>query len=114
MSACACWMRLSPGAAVRTMILSKDWREFIESLNSRKVEYVLVGGHAVAYHGRPRFTDDLDFVVRRTPENAQRLLAAIQDFVFGSLVLPKTHFLPSNQLNQLVVPPHRLPIAPTI
>ena len=67
------------------MILSSDWRAFIESLNSSEVEYALVGGHAVAYHGRPRFTDDLDFVVRRSPENAGRLLAALNDFGFGSM-----------------------------
>ena len=43
------------------MKLSKDLREFVELLNSRKIRYVLVGGHAVAYHGFPRFTGDVDF-----------------------------------------------------
>ena len=42
------------------MILSSDWRAFIASLNSKNVEYVLVGGHAVAYHAPPRFTSDLE------------------------------------------------------
>src|SRR4051794_20987711 len=56
----------------------QDWRAFIESLNFQNVEYMLVGGHAVAYHGRPRFTDDIDFLVRPTPDNARRLIAALE------------------------------------
>ena len=44
------------------MQLSKDLREFVELLNSRKIKYLLVGGHAVAWHGHPRFTGDVEFV----------------------------------------------------
>ncbi len=53
------------------MDLPKDLREFNESLNSNKVEYVIVGGYAQAYHGRPRFTGDIDVVIRFLRENAR-------------------------------------------
>ena len=55
------------------MSLSADLREFIELLNSRGVEYVIVGAHSLAFHGRPRYTGDLDILVRPSPENAEKL-----------------------------------------
>ena len=51
------------------MGLSKDWREFLELLNSRGVDYVIVGAHSLALHGRPRYTGDLDILVRSPAEN---------------------------------------------
>ena len=54
------------------MKLQQDLREFIELLNSHGVEYVVVGGHAVAFHGYPRYTGDIDFLVSPTEENAAR------------------------------------------
>ena len=60
--------------------LGKDLIEFIESLKSRNVEFLVAGAHALAYHGRPRFTEDLDFFVRRTDENVERLQPALRDF----------------------------------
>jgi hypothetical protein len=61
--------------------------EFIGLLNSQKVEYVVVGGHAVAFHGYPRLTGDVDFFIRPTRENAERVLAILRDFGFGSIAL---------------------------
>ena len=52
--------------------LQSDLREFIASLNSHKVEFLVVGGHAVAFHGHPRFTGDIDVFIRTTPANARR------------------------------------------
>jgi len=46
------------------MRLSNDLREFLESLNSRGIDYVIVGAHSLAFHGRPRYTGDLDILVR--------------------------------------------------
>jgi hypothetical protein len=62
--------------------LPPDFREFLECLNAAGVEYLLIGGHAVAFHGYPRVTSDMDVWIRRTPENAERVLDAIQKF-FG-------------------------------
>ncbi len=49
------------------MRLPKDWREFIGSLNSGEVEYLIVGAFALAFHGFPRYTGDIDILVRATP-----------------------------------------------
>ena len=56
------------------MKLHKDLREFLELLNSHKVDFVLVGGHAVAFHGYPRYTGDIDFLVRPDIENGRRIV----------------------------------------
>ena len=64
------------------MALSKDWREFLELLNSRGVDYVIVGAQSLAFHGRPRHTGDLDILVRPTPNNARLLLALLNEFGF--------------------------------
>ncbi len=55
------------------MTLHKDIREFIELCLSRKVEFLLVGGYALAFHGAPRFTEDIDLMVLVSPENADKL-----------------------------------------
>jgi hypothetical protein len=53
--------------------LHKEWREFIELLNSAGVRYLVVGGYAVAFHGYPRGTGDIDFFVERSEDNAARI-----------------------------------------
>ena len=65
--------------------LNRDWTEFLCALIARRVRFVLVGGHAVAGHGEPRLTEDLDVFVDRDPENAKRLRSALVDFGFGSV-----------------------------
>src|ERR1039458_9347183 len=62
------------------MPLNKDWREFIELLNSNGVEYLVVGAFAVAFHGVSRYTADLDLLVRPTGENANRVFRALSEF----------------------------------
>jgi predicted nucleotidyltransferase len=64
-------------------ILYKDWSEFLELLTRHRVRFVIVGGHAVAVHARPRYTEDLDVFVEPTPANARRLRAALAEFGFG-------------------------------
>lgn len=58
--------------------LSRDWTEFLSALISRRVRFVLVGGHAVAGHGEPRLTEDLDVFVERSPANAKKLREAAE------------------------------------
>ena len=69
------------------MELNTDWKQFVESLNSNGVEYILVGALAVAHHAIPRNTGDIDFFIRRDQENAQKIVKAIEEFGFGSLNL---------------------------
>jgi hypothetical protein len=88
--------------------LQRDLREFIELLNSHAVEYLIVGGHAVAFHGYPRLTIDLDFFVRPDRENAGRLLAALDDFGFGQVGLDESTFTGPDKIVQLGLPPNRI------
>ena len=73
-------------------MLNRDFKEFAESLNARGVDYLVVGGYALAAHGHPRYTGDIDFWLRPTPDNLTRLLAALDDFGFGSLGLKLEDF----------------------
>lgn len=66
------------------MKLQVDLREFVELLNSHRIDYLVIGGYAVAYHGYPRFTGDIDFFIRPTVDNARRVLAALEAFGFAS------------------------------
>jgi hypothetical protein len=90
------------------MRLQRDLREFIELLNSASVEYAIVGGWALGFHGYPRYTQDIDILIRATPENAARLELAIQRFGFGSLGLAASDFLVFGQIIQLGHPPNRI------
>ena len=74
------------------MILPDDFRDFLRLLNAHKVEFLVVGGHAVSFHGYPRFTHDIDIFVRPALENGQRLLEALQEFGFGTLALTAADF----------------------
>jgi hypothetical protein len=90
------------------MPLPKDWRAFIASLNSSGVEYLIVGAVALAHHGFPRYTGDLDILVHNTPENAQRLEVALRDFGFAELGLKQSDFVESYRVIQLGVAPNRI------
>nr|MDJ0817323.1 hypothetical protein [Desulfobacterales bacterium] len=74
-------------------MLSKDFREFIELLNENKVSYLVVGGYAVAFHGHPRYTKDLDIWIALSPDNANKMMEALKKFGFGSLGLKADDFL---------------------
>lgn len=91
-------------------MLSQDFREFIESLNENNVRYLVVGGYAVAFHGHPRYTKDLDIWIGRSAENVEQLLEALEDFGFGSLGLVPQDFLEPDQVIQLGYPPNRIDI----
>jgi hypothetical protein len=60
--------------------LSKDLIEFVDTLKSHEVEFLVVGAHALAHHARPRFTEDIDFFIRRSVQNAKRACEAIEEF----------------------------------
>jgi predicted nucleotidyltransferase len=96
------------------MRLPKDLREFIESLNSHHVEFVIVGGYALAFHGVPRYTGDIDILVRPTPENAAQLIGAIREFGFGSTGLTDADFLVPGQVIQLGYPPNQIDLLTAI
>jgi len=91
-------------------MLNKDFKEFIELLNKNRVRYLVVGGYAVALHGYPRYTKDLDIWIELTPENARNILKALDQFGFGSLDIKQDDFLEADQIIQLGYPPNRIDI----
>ncbi|OGW16289.1 MAG: hypothetical protein A2Y48_09095 [Nitrospirae bacterium RIFCSPLOW2_12_42_9] len=95
-------------------MLSKDFKEFIELLNENNVRYLVVGGYAVAFHGHPRYTKDLDIWVELSPDNANKIIDALKKFGFGSLGLKPNDFLESDQIIQLGYPPNRIDILTTL
>ena len=72
------------------MEVQKDFKELLALFDAHAVEYVIVGAHALAYHGSPRYTGDLDLYVRPDAENASRILAALEEFGFGSVACPES------------------------
>jgi hypothetical protein len=96
------------------MKLQKDLREFIELLNSAKVKYILVGGHAVAHHGFPRFTGDIDLFFDWSAENVGRLSNVLKDFGFESLSLELAASAKPGMVFQLGRPPYRIDLLPAI
>ena len=96
------------------MEIRNDFKELLELFNKHKVEYLIVGGYALAFHGAPRFTGDIDLFVRPIRENAERILAALNEFGFGSLDLSEDDFTTPGKVIQLGVPPIRIDIITSI
>jgi hypothetical protein len=90
--------------------LSSDLREFIRLLNTNSVKYVIVGAWALAFHGRPRYTGDLDIFVARDDENAGKLMAVIEAFGFGDAGIKRGDFLQVDHVIQLGREPNRIDI----
>lgn len=90
--------------------LNRDWTEFLCALIVRRVRFVLVGGHAVAGHGEPRLTEDLDVFVEPTLANGRRLRAALLDFGFGEGVPPATVLAANDKVFMLGRKPNRIDI----
>jgi hypothetical protein len=95
-------------------MFNQDFKEFIESLNANRVRYLVVGGYAVALHGYPRYTKDLDIWIESNPENAQALVLALTQFGMASLGLTETDFLDPEQVVQIGYPPNRIDILSTV
>jgi hypothetical protein len=94
--------------------LQNDLSEFIALLNSTGVEYLVVGGHAVAFHGHPRLTGDIDFFVRPTQENGARIVDVLNQFGFGQLLLRPEDFSTQGRVVQLGRPPNRIDLLTSI
>lgn len=87
-----------------------DSLEFIRLLNANHVKYLVVGGYAVAWHGYPRFTGDIDFFVECSPANAAALVKTVDEFGFGSMGLTVNDFMEVGIVIQLGRPPFRIDI----
>ena len=91
-----------------------DFRELRASFHAHHVEFLVVGGYALAFHGAPRFTGDLDLLVRPEPGNARRVIEALQAFGFTSPDLTEDDFIRPEQVIQLGVPPVRVDLLTSI
>jgi phage replication-related protein YjqB (UPF0714/DUF867 family) len=83
-------------------------------LRAHHVEYLLIGGYAVSYHGYARATADMDIWVARTRENAGRLVAVLQEFGFERAETAREALIRENQIIRMGVPPMRIELATTI
>jgi hypothetical protein len=90
------------------MILNPDFKEFFQLLNANGVRYLIIGGYAVAYHGYPRYTKDIDIWIGVNPENAERVVKTLKDFGFESLGLEIGDFLETDTIIQLGHAPNRI------
>lgn len=92
------------------MILEPDFRDFVELLNKYEVEYMVVGGYALAFHGEPRFTGDMDIWIDCTEINAEKMVTVMKDFGAASLGFTKEDFLEQGIIKQIGQPPLRIDI----
>ncbi len=94
-------------------MLNQSFREFIESLNYNQVRYLVIGGYAVALHGHPRYTKDMDVWIEMSAENAIKVIKALEQFGLGSLGLQVSDFMEPEQVIQLGYPPVRIDLITT-
>jgi len=94
--------------------LPPDFKEFLKLLSAHKVEYLLIGGYAVGYHGYPRATHDMDIWIAVYPENAKRVTSALREFGFDLPELSPDLFLKNQSIVRMGVPPLQIEIATTI
>ncbi len=88
--------------------LPKDFKEFLQLLNREKVEYLLIGGFAVAYYGYPRTTLDIDFYISIKSDNIEKLVKVLDNFGFGLPEIRKKEFWEEGKIIRMGNPPMRI------
>jgi hypothetical protein len=96
------------------MEVQQDFKDLFVLFNEQKVEYLIVGAYALAFHGAPRYTGDIDLLVNPDAANAQRIMSALDKFGFGSVGLEASDFESPNKVIQLGVPPVRVDMVTSI
>lgn len=96
------------------MEVQPDFRDLLALLNEHKVKYLIVGGYALAFHGAPRYTGDIDIFVQPHPGNAQCVIKALAEFGFRLPNLTADDFQHPNKVVQLGVPPVRIDLITSI
>lgn len=90
--------------------ISDDFREFLKLLTEHNVEYLIVGGYAVSFYSRPRYTDDLDVWINPTPENLNKILRVLNEFGFSEPFIKEEDFLNKPKVYRMGNPPLRIEI----
>ncbi len=96
------------------MLVEKDYEEILRFFNKHKVRYCIVGAFAVAFHGHPRYTKDIDILIDASEANSEKIIAAINELGFSSLKLKKEDFTTPGQIIQLGFEPVRIDILTSI
>jgi predicted nucleotidyltransferase len=96
------------------LILEQDFEDFVKLLNKHGVEYMVVGGYALAFHGKPRSTGDLDIWINISQQNAQKMLAVVKGFGLTSMGFNQEDFLKPGYITQIGYPPLRIDILNSI
>ena len=91
-------------------MLNQDFKEFIALLNRHNVRYIVIGGYALAFHGHPRYTKDIDIWIDAKEDNAKCVLETLRDFGFGTVDLDIQDFISEDNIIQLGYPPNRIDI----
>ena len=96
------------------LVLPPDFKEFLNILTNREIQYLLIGGYAVGYHGYPRATNDLDIWIDINSETAPKMVSALKEFGFETPQLSEELFLKENKVIRLGMPPMRIEILTSI
>ncbi len=96
------------------MELNQDFKEFIELLNANEVQYLVVGGYAVGFHGHPRYTGDIDFWVAISRENAEKIIVVLREFGMSVLALQAEDFMKEDMIIQIGYEPNRIDILTSV
>lgn len=93
-----------------TTPIPRDFREFLRVLNEKRVEYLVIGGYAVAFHGFPRPTGDLDVWISVQPDNIDKVVETLREFGFGTCGASPDLFAKPGAIVRMGVPPVRIKI----
>jgi hypothetical protein len=96
------------------MEVQKDFKEFLALLNAHEADFMIVGGYALAFHGAPRYTGDIDVFIKPDSKNAQLIMKVLEEFGFSSLELSIDDFKKEDSVVQLGLPPVRIDIITSI
>lgn len=97
-----------------TIQLPPEFRDLLKSLSENNVEYLLIGGYAVGYHGYPRATGDMDIWIALSDTNAPKVAAALQGFGFNRDDVPASMFLEPDRVFRIGNPPLRVELLTTV
>ena len=96
------------------MVLPPDFKEFLKLLNGKNIQYLLIGGYAVGYHGYPRATNDMDIWIAINLKTAEQMVLALKEFGFDTSQLSEELFLKENSIVRMGIAPMRIEILTTI
>jgi len=91
-------------------MINQDYKDMLLALSEENVEFMLVGGYALAAHGHPRFTFDIDFFVMVSPDNAKAVMRALKRFGAPLMGVTEADFEKKGEVFQIGVPPVRIDI----